>query len=76
MAAYGFLLVSSIDNVLRPILISGGQVPIHFLVVFFGVLGGLASFGMLGLFLGPVLLSVTFALAIEFGRQHAEPDAS
>jgi predicted PurR-regulated permease PerM len=76
MAVYGLVLVSSIDNVLRPILISGGQVPIHFLVVFFGVLGGLASFGMLGLFLGPVLLSVTFALAIEFGRQHAEPGAS
>ena len=63
MAIYGLLLISSIDNVLRPILISGGQVPIHFLVVFFGVLGGLAAFGMLGLFLGPVLLSVTFALA-------------
>ncbi len=75
MAIYGFVFVSSIDNVLRPILISGGPVPIHFLVVFFGVLGGLASFGMLGLFLGPVLLSVTFALALQFGRQHAEPGA-
>ncbi len=75
MAVYGFLLVSSIDNVLRPILISGGQVPIHFLVVFFGVLGGLASFGMLGLFLGPVLLSVTIALATQFGRRHEEPGA-
>jgi predicted PurR-regulated permease PerM len=69
MALYGLLLISSIDNVLRPLLISGGQVPIHFLVVFFGVLGGLASFGMLGLFLGPVLLSVTFALVVEFARR-------
>jgi predicted PurR-regulated permease PerM len=69
MAAYGLVLVSSIDNVLRPLLISGGGVPIHFLVVFFGVLGGLASFGMLGLFLGPVLLSVTFALVVEFARR-------
>ena len=69
MAVYGMLLISSIDNVLRPILISGGQVPIHFLVVLFGVLGGLASFGMLGLFLGPVLLSVTIALGSEFARQ-------
>lgn len=72
MAVYGLLLVSSIDNVLRPLLISGGQVPIHFLVVFFGVLGGLAAFGMLGLFLGPVLLSVTFALATQFARQAEE----
>jgi predicted PurR-regulated permease PerM len=68
MAIYGTLLISSIDNVLRPLLISGGEVPIHFLIVFFGVLGGLASFGMLGLFLGPVLLSVGFALVAEFGR--------
>lgn len=72
MALYGLLAVSSIDNVLRPLLISGGKVPIHFLVVFFGVLGGLAAFGMLGLFLGPVLLSVTFALATQFARQTEE----
>lgn len=76
MAVYGLLLVSSIDNVLRPLLISGGQVPIHFLVVFFGVLGGLAAFGMLGLFLGPVLLSVTFALATQFARQTEDAAAS
>jgi predicted PurR-regulated permease PerM len=76
MAVYGLLLVSSIDNVLRPILISGGQVPIHFLVVFFGVLGGLATFGMLGLFLGPVLLSVTFALGTEFARQTESEESS
>ena len=69
MALYGLLLVSSIDNVLRPLLISGGEVPVHFLIVFFGVLGGLAAFGMLGLFLGPVLLSVTFVLAQQFAKQ-------
>jgi predicted PurR-regulated permease PerM len=75
MALYGLILISSIDNVLRPLLISGGEVPIHFLVVFFGVLGGLASFGMLGLFLGPVLLSVTFALVVDFTRRSG-PEAS
>jgi predicted PurR-regulated permease PerM len=73
MAIYGVLLISSIDNVLRPLLISGGEVPIHFLIVFFGVLGGLAAFGMLGLFLGPVLLSVAFALLSEFGRDDEDP---
>jgi predicted PurR-regulated permease PerM len=67
MAVYGTLLVSSVDNILRPILISrGGAIPIPFLVVFFGVIGGLAAFGLLGLFLGPVVLSVTFALIAEF----------
>lgn len=66
MAAWGLLLVSSVDNVLRPLLISSGETRIPFLLVFFGVIGGLAAFGVLGLFLGPVLLSVVFALLAEF----------
>lgn len=67
MALWGLLLVSSVDNVLRPVLISrSGAMRIPFLLIFFGVLGGLAAFGLLGLFLGPVLLSVTFALIAEF----------
>jgi predicted PurR-regulated permease PerM len=66
MAAWGFFLISSLDNVLRPILISSASdVEIPFLLVFFGVIGGLAAFGLLGLFLGPVLLAVTFALLAE-----------
>ena len=71
MTVWGLLLVSSIDNVLRPLLISGGPTRIPFLLVFFGVLGGLTAFGILGLFLGPVLLSVTFALLAEFPRRPA-----
>jgi predicted PurR-regulated permease PerM len=69
MLLYGALGVSSIDNVLRPLLISRSPTRIHFLVILFGVLGGLTAFGLLGLFLGPVLLSVTIALALEFGRR-------
>lgn len=72
LAIWGVALVSSIDNVLRPILISGGETRIPFLLVFFGVLGGLFGFGMLGLFLGPVVLSVAFALVVDFGRREAE----
>jgi predicted PurR-regulated permease PerM len=74
MAVYGALLVSSIDNVLRPLLISRSPQRIHFLVVFFGVLGGLSAFGMLGLFVGPVLLSVALAGVAEFARR-GEPAA-
>ena len=66
MAIWGAGIVSMLDNVLRPILIGGGT-RIPFLLVFFGVLGGLMAFGLLGLFIGPVLLSVTFALVAEFG---------
>ncbi len=67
LAGWGIAVVSSVDNVLRPLLISaGGGIP--FLLVFFGVLGGLAAFGLVGLFLGPVLLSVAFTLVVEFAR--------
>jgi predicted PurR-regulated permease PerM len=72
MAIWGTLLVSTVDNVLRPLLISGPtQIP--FLLVLFGVLGGLASLGLLGLFVGPVVLSVAFALLAEFGKRPALP---
>jgi P-type Ca2+ transporter type 2C len=55
------LVVSSIDNVIRPWVISGtGKIP--FLVVMFGVLGGLAAFGAIGLFLGPVVLALLLAV--------------
>jgi predicted PurR-regulated permease PerM len=76
MSLYGLLLISSVDNVLRPMLISGsGGARVPFLLVFFGVIGGLAAFGMLGLFVGPVVLSVTFALAAEFARRGEVPPA-
>jgi len=58
---WGFLAVSTVDNVIRPLVISGaGRIP--FLVVLFGVLGGLSAFGAIGLFLGPVILAVLLAV--------------
>lgn len=48
---WGVLIVSSSDNVIRPLVISGAtQIP--FLLIMFGVLGGIASFGLVGLFIG------------------------
>lgn len=59
--AWGSLVVSTVDNVIRPLIISGaGRVP--FLVVMFGVLGGLSAFGAVGLFLGPIILAVLLAV--------------
>lgn len=61
LLAWGFLVVSTVDNIIRPLVISGaGRVP--FLVVMFGVLGGLTAFGAVGLFLGPVILAVLLAV--------------
>jgi predicted PurR-regulated permease PerM len=75
LAAWGLLVVSSLDNVLRPLLISG-RAPIPFVVVFLGILGGLSAFGVIGIFLGPVLLSVAFTLLQQFaepGRPSGPP---
>ncbi|UOA08389.1 calcium-translocating P-type ATPase, PMCA-type [Methylobacter sp. S3L5C] len=58
---WGFLVVSTVDNVIRPLVISGAS-RVPFLVVLFGVLGGLTTFGAIGLFLGPVILAVLLSV--------------
>lgn len=70
LALYGALVVSTVDNFLRPILISGST-RIPFMLVLLGVLGGLASMGLLGLFVGPVLLAIGFGLLAEFPDRYA-----
>ena len=61
------VLSSSIDNVVRPMLISG-RAKISSLAVFIGVLGGIAAFGPLGIILGPVILSLALVL-LEFTEE-------
>lgn len=68
---WGFLIVSTVDNVIRPIVISGAS-RVPFLVVMFGVLGGLGAFGTIGLFLGPVILAVLLAVWQAWIRQQVE----
>lgn len=66
---WGGLVISWVDNLIRPWVISGST-RIPFLLVFFGVLGGLAAFGLIGLFIGPVILSVCLAVWREWlGKQ-------
>jgi predicted PurR-regulated permease PerM len=67
MLAFG-ITSSSIDNVLRPLLISG-RAEVGTLTVFIGVLGGTAAFGPVGLFLGPVVLALIIAL-MRFAQDH------
>jgi predicted PurR-regulated permease PerM len=56
------ILVSTMDNFVRPMLIRrGADLPI--LLIFVGVIGGLLSFGLIGIFVGPVALAVTYTLA-------------
>ena len=57
LVAWGVLLVHPTDNVLRPLLISI-VIRVPFLLVMFGVLGGVLAFGLVGLFVGPVVFGV------------------
>jgi predicted PurR-regulated permease PerM len=62
---WGFFGISGIDNVVKPLFIST-TTKIPFLLVFFGVIGGLGSFGLIGVFVGPILLSILLALWKEW----------
>ena len=61
----GRRLVSTVDNVIRPLIISHGS-DLPFVLVLLGVIGGAVAFGVIGLFLGPVLLAVGYMLVKEW----------
>jgi len=61
LTAWGAVVVGMVDNFLRPMLISG-QAAVPTLAVFVGVMGGLAAFGFIGLFVGPIVLGLLVAL--------------
>jgi len=61
LGIWGMFIISGVDNILKPYLISrGGNLPL--VVVLLGVFGGVLAFGFMGLFLGPTLLAVAFSL--------------
>jgi predicted PurR-regulated permease PerM len=61
MLVWGLFLISGVDNVVKPMLISRGS-DLPFLLVLLGVLGGVFAFGFVGLFIGPTLLAVGYSL--------------
>lgn len=72
---WGAAVVSQLDNVLRPLFISSVS-PIPFLLVLFGVLGGLLTFGLVGLFVGPIVLAVAWAVWREWAAHLEGTEAS
>jgi predicted PurR-regulated permease PerM len=71
LAVWCFIVFGPLENVVRPYLISrSSHLPI--ILILFGMIGGLLAFGLLGVFLGPVMLAVCFTLAEEASR----PDSS
>jgi len=60
LMAYGFLIISMIDNFIKPLMI-GESTRIPVFLLFFTILGGLKVYGVLGIFLGPIILSLGMA---------------
>ncbi|MGD9841938.1 MAG: AI-2E family transporter [Steroidobacteraceae bacterium] len=65
LAIWGVLVISWVDNIVRPLVISSAT-RMPFILVVFGVLGGVLAFGLVGLFIGPVVLAVSLAMWREW----------
>ena len=72
MLIYGFLAISSVDNLIRPYLISRGT-KLPFVIMLIGVLGGVVTFGFIGIFIGPTLLAIGYGLTQEILKQNHRP---
>jgi predicted PurR-regulated permease PerM len=68
LVAWGIAVVSSVDNVIKPLIISrGSNLPL--ILVMLGVFGGVVAFGFIGVFLGPTLLAIGFALLSDWSKE-------
>ena len=70
-----FALVSmTIDNIVKPVLIKkGADLPLP--LIFAGVIGGMITAGVMGIFLGPVILAVTYELLADWVENRPGPEA-
>jgi predicted PurR-regulated permease PerM len=71
LLVWGVAIAGSADNFLRPLLISGRS-EIGTLAAFVGAVGGLTAFGLVGLFLGPVIVALALAL-VELAEEWSSP---
>ena len=72
MFLWGLLVVSTVDNIIKPLIISHGS-DLPFILVLLGVFGGVVAFGFIGVFLGPVLLALGFAMIKEWAGAAPPP---
>lgn len=69
MVLWGLLVVSMVDNIIKPYIISQGS-NLPFALVLVGILGGVMAFGLIGVFLGPTLLAAGYRLLAEWTVWH------
>lgn len=73
LAIWGVAVISAIDNVLKPYFISlGSNLP--FVLVLFGIGGGVLAFGFIGIFIGPTLLALAYSLVLELSTSRSKSD--
>ena len=72
LIAWGVVVVSGIDNIIRPLFISG-IAKLHILLIMLGVLGGILAFGITGVVAGPVILALVLVFFEESRQETALP---
>lgn len=75
MVGWGTLVIGTVDNLIRPLVI-GGRTQISTIFLFFGILGGLQAYGFLGMFLGPAVIAILIAFARIYREQYASDPAN
>jgi predicted PurR-regulated permease PerM len=75
LLCWGAAVVAQVDSLVRPWVISE-RVKLHTLLVFFALLGGVRAFGVMGLFIGPVVLSVTLVVVEMLQEMNADHPAA
>jgi predicted PurR-regulated permease PerM len=73
LAAWGLIVVGLVDNLVKPLLIRRG-LEIHGGIVFFALIGGLATFGAVGLLIGPLAVAFFLALLRMYHRDYSPED--
>jgi predicted PurR-regulated permease PerM len=74
LAVWGLVVVGLVDNLVKPLLIRRG-LDIHGAIVFFSLIGGLATFGSIGLLLGPLLVAFFLAVLRMYHRDYSPDDS-
>lgn len=68
---WGFGVIGTIDNFLRPYLIKG-RAEVHPLIIFFAIFGGIITFGFWGMIIGPIVVAITFTLLHIYELEYKE----
>ena len=70
LCAWGILLVGNIDGIVRPWLMSGGKAKLSFGVLFFSILGGLRTYGLIGIIYGAMLIGIFITVVAIFAEKY------